>query len=43
MQYGIPVVAILTLADLIGHMRARGAGLELSSMVAYRDRYGVAD
>jgi orotate phosphoribosyltransferase len=42
-QYGIPVVAIVTLTDLIAHMQARGAGLELSSMVAYRDRYGVAD
>jgi orotate phosphoribosyltransferase len=42
-QFGIPVVAILTLADLIGHMRSRGAGSELSAMVAYRDRYGVAD
>ncbi|MGA2708016.1 MAG: orotate phosphoribosyltransferase [Steroidobacteraceae bacterium] len=42
-QFGIPVVAILTLADLIGHMRARGATLELSGMLTYRDRYGLAD
>ena len=42
-QFGIPVIAILTLADLIGHMRSRGAGSELSSMIAYRDRFGVAD
>jgi len=41
-QFGIPVVAILTLADLIGHMGARGAALELSGMLAYRDRYGSA-
>ena len=41
-QFGIPVVAILNLADLIGHMQSRGAGLELSGMIAYRDRYGVA-
>ena len=40
-QFGIPVVAILNLADLIGHIRSRGAGLELSAMIAYRDRYGV--
>ncbi len=42
-QFGIPVVAILTLADLIRHMQARGAGSELSGMLAYRDRYGLAD
>lgn len=42
-QFGVPVVAIVALADLIGHMRSRGTGLELSSMIAYRDRYGVAD
>ena len=42
-QFGIPVIAILTLADLIGHRQSRGAGSELSGMIAYRDRYGVAD
>ncbi len=41
-QFGIPVVANLNLADLIGHIKSRGAGLELSGMIAYRDRYGVA-
>jgi len=42
-HFGIPVVTILTLADLIGHMRSRGAALELSGMMAYRDRYGISD
>jgi orotate phosphoribosyltransferase len=42
-QFGIPVIAILTLADLIGHLRARGSALELSGMTAYRDRYGLAE
>jgi orotate phosphoribosyltransferase len=42
-QYGIPVVSILSLADLIGHLRAAGGALELSGLEAYRNRYGVAD
>jgi orotate phosphoribosyltransferase len=42
-QYGIPVVAILSLSDLIAHMRLVGGELELSGMEAYRNRYGVAD
>jgi len=42
-NFALPVVAIVTLADLIGHMEASGAGLELSGMVAYRSRYGVTD
>jgi orotate phosphoribosyltransferase len=42
-QFGLPVVAILTLTDLIGHLHARGSALELSSMTAYRDRYGMAE
>jgi orotate phosphoribosyltransferase len=40
-QFAIPVVAILSLADLIEHMRAAGLALELSGMLAYRDRYGA--
>jgi orotate phosphoribosyltransferase len=42
-SFGLPVVAIVTLGDLIGHREAAGAGLELSGMVAYRSRYGVTD
>jgi orotate phosphoribosyltransferase len=42
-NFALPVVAIVTLADLIGHMEAAGAGLELSGMVAYRSRYGITD
>jgi orotate phosphoribosyltransferase len=41
-QFAIPVVSILTLTDLISHMQAQGIGLALSSMIAYRERYGVA-
>jgi orotate phosphoribosyltransferase len=42
-QFGIPVIAILTLADLIDHLSLRGAALELSGMTAYRERYGLAE
>jgi len=42
-QYGIPVVAILSLSDLIAHMRLVGGELELSGMEVYRNRYGVPD
>ncbi len=42
-QFGIPVVAILSFADLVAHLAAAGSTLELSGMVAYRDRYGVTD
>ncbi|HUY84821.1 MAG TPA: orotate phosphoribosyltransferase, partial [Steroidobacteraceae bacterium] len=40
-QFGIPVIAILTLDDLLAHVAARG-GPEYEAMRAYRDRYGVA-
>ena len=42
-RYGIPVVAILSLSDLIGHIRAAGEGSQLLGLEAYRNRYGVAD
>jgi len=42
-QFGIPVLPILSLADLIGHLRSRGSALELSAMTAYWDRYGLAE
>jgi orotate phosphoribosyltransferase len=40
-QLGIPVIAVMTLADLMQHMRTQGRVTELSGMQAYRDRYGV--
>jgi orotate phosphoribosyltransferase len=40
-QFAIPVVAILSLGDLIAQLPAAGLGSELSGMMAYRDRYGV--
>jgi orotate phosphoribosyltransferase len=42
-QFGIPVIAVVSLAELIQHMRDQGRTAELSSMQAYRDRYGLAD
>ncbi len=40
-QFGIPVIAIIGLAELIGHLQAQGRAEEVSSMQHYRDRYGV--
>ena len=40
-QFGIAVVTVITLDDLLEHMRARGRTAELAGMEAYRDRYGV--
>jgi len=42
-QFGIPVIAILNLADLMDHLRVSGHPLELAGMAAYRDRYGLPD
>ena len=42
-QFGIPVVAVINLSDLMHHMRNAGRTDELASMQAYRDRYGSAD
>jgi orotate phosphoribosyltransferase len=42
-QYGIPVVAVLTLADLVEHMHSQGRTAEVAAMRSYRDRYGLTD
>jgi orotate phosphoribosyltransferase len=42
-QFGIPVIAILTLTDLMHYMAANGGEAELVRMQAYRARYGIAD
>jgi len=44
-QFGLPVVAILTLTDLIAGLErgiANAAGSTLADLVAYRARYGTA-
>jgi len=40
-QFGIPVIAVIGLAELMQYMRGQGREAELSSMQAYRERYGV--
>jgi orotate phosphoribosyltransferase len=40
-QFGIPVIAVLTLTGLIRHMEGRGRAAEFASMQQYRDRYGL--
>ena len=40
-QFGIPVIAVMTLADLLQHMQGKGRTAELAGMQAYRQRYGV--
>ena len=42
-QYGIPVVAVVSLDDLMHHVSARGRREDLVRMQAYRERYGRAD
>jgi orotate phosphoribosyltransferase len=42
-QYGIRVVAVINLADLMQHVSAQGCSDDLLAMQAYRERYGLAD
>jgi orotate phosphoribosyltransferase len=42
-QYGIPVVAVVNLTDLMQHVLARGNRDDLLALQAYRERYGLAD
>ncbi len=42
-QYGIPVVAVISLTELVRHMQDRGRTVDVANMQAYRARYGVAD
>lgn len=42
-QFGLPVVAVITLADLMEHLRAAGRTQELASMQSYWERHGARD
>ena len=42
-QYGMPVVAVVNLADLMQHISRYGRSEDLARMQAYRERHGVAD
>jgi hypothetical protein len=37
----MPVVAVISLSDLMQHMRILGREADLAGMEAYRDRYGL--
>ena len=40
-QFGIPVISVIGLDALLQYMQERSPPAEFSSMVAYRERYGV--
>src|ERR1700691_161326 len=42
-RYGIPVVAVVNLADLMHHVSLQGREDDLQRMQAYRERYGLPD
>jgi orotate phosphoribosyltransferase len=42
-QFGIPVISIFTLADLMRYMAAHGRQGDLDRMQAYRARYGLPE
>jgi orotate phosphoribosyltransferase len=42
-RYGIPVIAVVNLADLMHHISLQGRHDDLVRMQAYRERYGFAD
>src|ERR1700722_13842002 len=42
-RYGIPVVAVVNLTDLMHHLSQLGRKDDLSRMQIYRERYGLAD
>jgi orotate phosphoribosyltransferase len=40
-SFGLPVIAVLRLRDLLAHLEATGDSAVLHSVRAYRDQYGV--
>jgi orotate phosphoribosyltransferase len=40
-QFGIPVLSVINLTDLMEHMSTQGRFDELAAMQSYRDRYGL--
>jgi orotate phosphoribosyltransferase len=42
-QCGIPVIAVVNLADLMQHVSVQGRRDDLLAMQAYRERFGLAD
>ena len=41
-QFGLPVVSIINLADLIDHLRESSSADLLNAVQTYRDQYGIA-
>jgi orotate phosphoribosyltransferase len=39
--FGIPVIVVVSLAELMQYMQDVGRSAELERMQAYRERYGV--
>jgi orotate phosphoribosyltransferase len=42
-RYGIPVISVVNLADLMHHIALQGRKEDLLRMQAYREQYGLAD
>jgi orotate phosphoribosyltransferase len=42
-QYGIPVISVVSLADLMDHILALGRTDDLLRLQVYRERYGLTD
>jgi orotate phosphoribosyltransferase len=42
-EYGVPMVAIVTLGDIIRYSNGRLGEEEMAALKAYRERYGSAD
>ena len=42
-QFGIPVISVVNLADLMHHISAQGRGDDLLRMQSYQERYGLED
>ena len=42
-QYGIPVIAVVNLAELMHHLSLQGREDDLARMQSYRERYGFED
>ena len=40
-SFGLPVIAVLRLRDLMAHLEATGDSAVLAAVRAYRDQYGV--
>jgi orotate phosphoribosyltransferase len=42
-QFGIPVISVVNLADLLQHVSLSGQAGDVSNMRLYRERYGLVD